>query len=100
MATRTDESRDGRADDQGPFAVAETLDRGVYALFAGHADRGRHDRDRERYRAADLRMGFDRYLSRAYALSWLAGVWTAKALANTSSHLPRVALTILVRPTW
>lgn len=68
-----------RAEGEGPgrFAVAETLDRGVYALFARHADRSRHDRAREWYRAADLRIGFDRYLARAYALSWLVGLWAA-----------------------
>jgi archaellum biogenesis protein FlaJ (TadC family) len=89
MATRTDdEPRGRRADDPGPFAVVETLDRAVYAVFAGRADRSRHDRDRKRYRAADLRVGFDRYLARAYALSWLAGLWVAALVAVGGLAVP------------
>ncbi|MFB6164632.1 MAG: type II secretion system F family protein [Haloarculaceae archaeon] len=55
------------------------LDRGLYALFSRHADRPRHERDRQRYRAANLPTGFDIFLSRVYGLSWLAlvgcGLW-------------------------
>jgi archaellum biogenesis protein FlaJ (TadC family) len=47
------------------------LDRGLYALFSRHADRRRHERDRDRYRAAALRTDFDVYLARVYGLSWL-----------------------------
>jgi len=47
------------------------LDRGLYALFSRHADRRRHDRDRERYRAANLPTGFDVFLARVYGLSWV-----------------------------
>lgn len=52
----------------------ETLDRGLYALFSRHADRRRHDSDREQYRSAALDVGFDTYLSRVYGLSWLLAV--------------------------
>lgn len=53
------------------------LDRGLYALFSRHADRPRHDRDRDRYRAANLRISFDRYLARVYGFSWIVGTTTA-----------------------
>jgi len=51
-----------------PFAV---IDRALYALFSRRADSARHDRDRHRYRAADVGLSFDVYLSRVYGLSWL-----------------------------
>ncbi len=47
------------------------LDRGLYALFAGHADERRHAIDRKRYPGTGLRTGFDVYLARAYAASWV-----------------------------
>ncbi len=52
------------------------VDRSLYALFSRHADRSRHERDRQRYRGADLDVGFDTYLARVYGASWLlaAGV--------------------------
>jgi archaellum biogenesis protein FlaJ (TadC family) len=88
MATRTDDGRDRPVAGAGATAVVASLDRGVYALFAGRADRARHDRDRKRYRAADLRVGFDRYLARAYALSWLAGLWVAALVALAGLAVP------------
>ncbi|GAA0521171.1 Type II secretion system (T2SS), protein F [Halorubrum aquaticum] len=48
------------------------VDRLVHALFARHADDRRHDVDRQRYRGADPSTGFETYLARTYALSWLA----------------------------
>ncbi|OYR53809.1 type II secretion system F family protein [Halorubrum halodurans] len=48
------------------------LDRLLGALFARHADDRRHDVDRQRYRGADPSTGFETYLARTYALSWLA----------------------------
>ncbi|WP_254824131.1 type II secretion system F family protein [Haloglomus halophilum] len=87
MATRTDDGA-SRGNGTGPFAVVEALDRGVYALFAGRADRSRHDRDRKRYRAADLRVGFDRYLARVYALSWLVGLWVGALVAVGGLAVP------------
>ena len=51
-----------------PFAV---VDRALYALFSRRADSTRHDRDRHRYRAANVATSFDVYLSRVYGLSWL-----------------------------
>ena len=50
------------------------VDRGLYALFSRHADRPRHDIDRDRYRGTTLPDGFDAYLSRVYGLSWGIGV--------------------------
>jgi len=54
-----------------PVAV---VDRALYALFSRRADSARHDRDRHRYRAADVGTSFEVYLSRVYGLSWLAAV--------------------------
>jgi len=48
------------------------VDKGLYALFSRHADRSRHDADRQRYRAANLSTSFDVFLARIYGLSWLA----------------------------
>lgn len=48
-------------------------DRALYALFARHADAGRHRADRRRYRGTDLRTSFDVFLARTYGLSWLLG---------------------------
>ncbi|RAW44780.1 hypothetical protein DQW50_12250 [Halorubrum sp. 48-1-W] len=48
------------------------LDRTLHALFARHADDRRHDVDRQRYRGADPSTGFETYLARTYALSWVA----------------------------
>ena len=44
----------------------------LHGLFARHADDRRHDVDRRRYRAADPSTGFETYLARTYALSWVA----------------------------
>jgi len=46
------------------------VDRGLYALFSRHADRAAHDRDRKRYRAAGLDVGFDVFVARLYGLAW------------------------------
>ncbi len=51
-----------------------TIDSGLYALFSRHADSHRHDADRRNYRGTDIRMSFGVYLSRVYAVSWLAFV--------------------------
>jgi len=64
------------------------LDRGLYALFSRHADRSRHERDRKRYRAADLQTGFDLYISRVYGVSWLVFAVVAVAGAGASVALP------------
>ena len=59
----------------------------LYALFSRHADRPRHDTDRDRYRGTALSVGFDTYLARLYGLSWIiglgciAGVFAMDALA-------------------
>lgn len=56
------------------------LDRAVYALFSRHAERPRHDRDRDRYRGSALSIGFETYLARTYGLSWLIGVAVGTAV--------------------
>ncbi len=57
---------------EGPAGGGLSLfDRGLYALFAGHADERRHAVDRKRYRGTDLRTSFDVYLARTYAMSWI-----------------------------
>ena len=66
------------------------VDRGLYAMFSRHADRARHDRDRDRYRGAALDVGFDTYLVRVYGASWLvaAGIGTAAALVMLAIPAP------------
>lgn len=54
--------------------VTARLDRGLYTLFSRHADRPRHERDRDRYRGSALAVGFETYLARIYGGSWLIGV--------------------------
>ncbi|WP_066411683.1 type II secretion system F family protein [Halorubrum aethiopicum] len=63
--------RDDPADRPRPPRFAR-LDRLLGALFARHADDRRHDVDRQRYRGADPSTGFETYLARTYALSWVA----------------------------
>ncbi|WP_276270833.1 type II secretion system F family protein [Haloarcula litorea] len=58
------------------------LDRGLYALFAHHADDDRHATTRERYRAAHPAVGFGTYLARVYGLAWVAFL-AGGALAGT-----------------
>jgi archaellum biogenesis protein FlaJ (TadC family) len=50
------------------------LDRGLYALFSRHADRDTHDQDRQRYRAAGLRVDFDVFIARVYGFAWGTGI--------------------------
>ena len=69
-AERTDHA--GADGDGTPTLTAP--DRVCYALFARHADRDRHRRDRRNYRGADLRTGFDVLLARTYGVSWLVGL--------------------------
>ncbi|MFB6142910.1 MAG: type II secretion system F family protein [Halorientalis sp.] len=64
------------------------LDRGLYALFSRHADRARHERDRQRYRAADLPTSFDLYLARVYGLSWLVMLVVGVGVAGLLLALP------------
>jgi len=52
----------------------QAFDRGLYALFSRHADSPRHERDRQRYRAAGLSTGFDLFISRVYGLGWIVGL--------------------------
>ena len=73
------------------------LDRGLYALFSRHADRPRHDRDRDRYRGAALRIGFDTYLARVYGASWLIGVGVACLVLSVALALPAATLSAVGR---
>ncbi|WP_435361503.1 type II secretion system F family protein [Haloarchaeobius sp. DFWS5] len=50
------------------------VDRLCYALFSRHADRRRHDVARDNYRATAIEIPFDCYISRLYALSWVAAL--------------------------
>ncbi len=52
--------------------TVSTLDRAVYALFAGHADDSRHENDRRRFRGLHDDTGFDVLIARTYAGSWVA----------------------------
>ena len=65
--------------------TTEHVDQGLYALFSRHADRARHDIDRDRYRGAALSVGFNTYLSRVYGLSWLVGVLAGGAVLSVGS---------------
>lgn len=68
--------------------LVSILDRGLYALFSRHADRTRHDRDRNRYRGAALDVGFDTYLARVYGLSWAAATGAGWLVAVLVLVLP------------
>ncbi|QIO22048.1 type II secretion system F family protein [Haloarcula sp. JP-L23] len=60
------------------------LDRGLYALFAHHANDEGHATTRERYRAANPDTGYDLYVARVYGLAWFAlvtGTFVTGALA-------------------
>jgi len=72
--------------------LPQPVDRGLYALFSRHADRARHDRDRDRYRGAALDVGFDTYLARVYGVSWLVAVTGGAATALVVLALPDATL--------
>ena len=93
--------RDGtRSDAPGDTSRLSVLDRALYALFARHADTSRHDRDRHRYRATDLRTSFDLYLARVYGLSWasVGVVWTLCLFAVLTVSVPAVEIGAVVVP--
>ncbi|MFB6080361.1 MAG: type II secretion system F family protein [Haloferacaceae archaeon] len=71
-------------------------DRFCYALFARHADRDRHRRDRRNYRGADLRTGFDVLLARTYGLSWLVAVPVALVATAVGYSLVAPAVAVAV----
>ncbi|MFC7027436.1 type II secretion system F family protein [Halomicroarcula sp. GCM10025324] len=68
------------------------LDRGLYALFAHHADDDRHTATRSRYRAADPDTGFGLYVARLYGLSWLALVAGISVTATLVALAPQSAV--------
>ncbi|WP_435126953.1 type II secretion system F family protein [Halobaculum sp. D14] len=67
-------------------------DRALYALFARHADAGRHAVDRKRSRGAAMRTSFDVFLARTYGLSWLVCLAVATWLFVVLSALPAATL--------
>lgn len=71
----------------GSISGLGTLDKGLYALFSRHADRPRHDRDRQRYRASGLETSFDLFVARLYGLAW-----TCALVAGASTFAGTVAL--------
>jgi len=73
-----------------------TLDRGLYALFSRHADRPRHDGDRDHYGGAALNVGFDTYLARVYGLSWAAALTVGGLSVAVLLALPSGAVAALV----
>jgi archaellum biogenesis protein FlaJ (TadC family) len=66
------------------------VDRALYALFSRRADSTKHERDRHRYRAANLGTSFDTYIARVYGLSWLSSVLTFVVVATVVLALPAV----------
>jgi len=64
------------------------LDRGLYALFAHHAEDDRHASTRDRYRAAYPSAGFGVYVARVYGLSWLALVVGVVGTATAAMLVP------------
>ncbi len=69
------------------------LDRALYALFSRHADHGRHDRDRKRYRATDVNASFDVFLSRTYGLSWVVFLGAFAWILLLTLAVPSTVLT-------
>jgi archaellum biogenesis protein FlaJ (TadC family) len=73
----------------GGVGATGVVDRALYALFSRRADSGRHERDRHRYRAANIGTSFDVYLARVYGLSWLVAAAAFTATALVAGLLPR-----------
>ncbi|MGM0590008.1 MAG: type II secretion system F family protein [Halobacteriota archaeon] len=67
-------------------------DRVLYALFARHADRSRHELDRRRYRGTDLKIGFDVFLARVYGLSWFVSLLVVAPAIVVLLALPEATL--------
>ncbi|WP_284007497.1 type II secretion system F family protein [Haloarcula pelagica] len=72
------------------------LDRGLYALFAHHADDARHSRTRERYREANPDVGFGLYVARLYALSWAVCLASGALTASAAVVLPTAVVDAVV----
>ncbi|MFA9515642.1 type II secretion system F family protein [Halopenitus sp. H-Gu1] len=66
------------------------IDRGLYALFARHADAARHAGDRHRYRGTRIQASFEVFLARVYAVSWIGGVLAAVPAVIAITHLSPV----------
>jgi archaellum biogenesis protein FlaJ (TadC family) len=70
---------------------ADAVDRALYALFSRHVDSVRHDRDRRRFRAANVGSSFDVFLARVYGLSWLAFAVVAVGVGALALAVPASA---------
>lgn len=93
LVSRTESPSDGRL---------ASFDRLCYAAFARHVERPRHDGDRRAYRATDLETSFGVFLTRLYAVSWIAALLTfavtwalvgtvfVRPLATTAARVPVV----------
>jgi archaellum biogenesis protein FlaJ (TadC family) len=79
------------------FTSVRRLDQALYALFSRHADRSRHERDRHRFRGADLPVSFEVYLSRVYGLSVLAFLVTGAATFVAGVALPEATVAAVAR---
>lgn len=82
------------------------LDRGLYTLFARHADERRHAVDRKRYRGTALKTSFEVYLARTYGVSWVMYIAAFVPVMYLVSALPATTIAfvdrLLVRrvPLW
>jgi archaellum biogenesis protein FlaJ (TadC family) len=90
MATRTDSPEERRSGRLG------AIDRSLYVLFSRHADRSRHEDDRQRYRGAALSVGFDRYLAWVYGLAWTAGLAVGLLVTGTIGSFPADSVSVIV----
>lgn len=82
-------------------ARLRALDRALYALFSQQADRARHDRDRRRYRAANLAVSFEVYVARLHGLSVALALAAFALVLSTGLALPGetvAAVADVVRP--
>ncbi|WP_092891050.1 type II secretion system F family protein [Halopelagius inordinatus] len=90
------EESEEREDALGGRVSVAALNRACYALFARHADAARHERDRRAYRGTDLRVGFDVYLARTYAVSWVFALLVALPTGVVALAVPEATLSASV----
>ena len=91
------EAASGSHEQTAQHAVSEsgglsTLDRAVYALFAGHADDPRHESDRRRFRGVSNGQAFDVLIARTYAVSWVVGAVTFALVASVAATVRPAAV--------
>lgn len=85
-------------------SALSVFDRALYALFARHADSGRHAADRDAYRGTDVSVPFGVYLARLYAVSWFVVaavllILLPVTIAVANSNTGTVPLTGVISPT-